>query len=223
MLFGRERVAVTFLYLRTESQVRADCRFPSCFWTKIEFNYSPTILLLIDYSVNLQKYSILRVCLNCAYGMWYALLNAMINLKASPCIWMLWAGREKEVLSSVCCSFHRILFTSTLLKPKLFARNSVKLEHKVVLSFFEICACISLKDVQRLSKCDAHDWLMWGYFSPFCSNFSSSHSGCSSRAEKLCWRSWGQLCWQRSRGKHYLHYSRLERIYVQYLAFGAHA
>lgn len=57
---------------------------------------------------------------------------------------------------------------------------------------------------------------------PFCSYFSSSHFGFSSRAEKLCWCTWGQLHRERSRGKHYLHYSWLERIYLQYLAFGAH-
>lgn len=67
-------------------------------------------------------------------------MNAVMDLKASPCIWMLWAGREKEesylaVLSSIYYSFHRIFFTSTVFKPKLFARNSVKLKHKVVLSF----------------------------------------------------------------------------------------
>lgn len=58
---------------------------------------------------------------------------------------------------------------------------------------------------------------------PFCSNFSSSHFDCSPRAEELRWCSWGQLHGQRGRGKHHLHYSRLERIYVQYLAFGTHA
>lgn len=67
------------------------------------------------------------------------------------------------------------------------------------------------------------DWCGVCFLSPFCSNFSSSHFGCSSRAEKFRWCSWGQLCWQRGRGKHYLHYSWLERIYVQYLAFGTHA
>lgn len=63
-------------------------------------------------------------------------------------------------------------------------------------------------------------------FLPLClfrSNFSSSHFGCSSRAEELRWCSGGQLHGQRGRGKHHLHYSRLERIYVQYLAFGTHA
>lgn len=59
--------------------------------------------------------------------------------------------------------------------------------------------------------------------SPFCSYFSSSHFGFSSRAEKLFWCTWGQLHRERSRGKHYLHYSWLERIYLQYLAPGAHA
>lgn len=68
-------------------------------------------------------------------------------------------------------------------------------------------------------------WFVVCFFFPslFCSYFSSSHFGFSSRAEKLCWCTWGQLHWERSRGKHYLHYSRLERIYVQYLAFGTHA
>lgn len=185
----------------------------------------PSSSLETNYSVSLKKFSKLGACLNFAYGMWCALLN----LKQSPCIWMLWAGKEKEeshipVLTSVCYSFRRVFFTSTLFKPKLFARNSVILKHKVVLFFSDICAFVLFKwCTKRIQvRCS---WLtsMGFVLSPLCSNFSSSHFGCSSRAEKLCWCYWGQLHWQRGRGKHYLHYSRLERIYVQYLAFGTYA
>lgn len=72
-----------------------------------------------------------------------------MNLKEGPRIWMLWAGREKEeshvpVLSSVYYSFHRIFFTSTLFKPELFARNSVKQTQGSSL-FSEICAFVLFK------------------------------------------------------------------------------
>lgn len=70
---------------------------------------------------------------------------------------MLWAGREKEeshiaVLSSVCYSFCRIFFTSTLFKSKLFARSSVILKHKVVLFFLRLVLLFYLNDVQREFK-----------------------------------------------------------------------
>lgn len=93
---------------------------------------------------------------------------------------------------------------------------------EVVLFLLRLGLLFYLNYVQKESKWAAHDWLVF-FLSPLCSNFSSSHFGCSSRAEELCWCPWGQLHWQRGRGKHYLHYSRLEGIYVQYLAFGTHA
>jgi len=56
------------------------------------------------------------------------------------------------VLSGVYFSFHRLFFISTLFKPKLFARNSVKLKHKEILSFLRFVLLFYLNDVQREFK-----------------------------------------------------------------------